>query len=82
MVFVPAHESKQAAQVIASLQGAPVLTIGESEGFAERGGLVNFTIDQNRLHFEINFDAVRQTPLTISSRLLALAKIVRDPPHP
>ena len=82
VVFVPAPESKQSAKVIASLQGSPVLTVGETPGFAERGGLINFTVLQNRLHFEINLDAVRQTSLTISSRVLALAKIVRDPSQP
>lgn len=82
MVFVPAPESRQTAKVIASLQGTTVLTVGETEGFAERGGIINFTIYENRLHFEINLDAVRQTRLTISSRVLALARIVRDPPHP
>ena len=82
MVFVPTMESKQAAGIIESLKGAPVLTIGETKGFAERGGIINFTIDQNKLHFEINLDAAQQTPLRISSRVLALARIVRAPPQP
>ena len=82
MVFVPAPESKQAASIIDSLRGSSVLTIGETKGFAERGGIINFTIEKNKLHFEINLDAVKQTPLTISSKVLAIAKIVRDPPHP
>jgi hypothetical protein len=82
MVFVPALQSKQAASVIDSLRGSPVLTIGETKGFAERGGIINFIIEQNKLHFEINLNAAKQTPLSISSKVLALARIVRDPPHP
>jgi len=81
IVFVPAQESKQAADVIEGLKGTAVLTIGESQGFAERGGIVNFTVQQSKLRLEVNLDAARQTPLTISSRVLALAKIVRGPPH-
>jgi hypothetical protein len=81
MVFVAAQESKQAAGVIGELKGAAILTIGESQGFAEQGGIVNFTVQQSKLHLEVNLDAARQTPLTISSRVLALARIVRGPPH-
>ena len=82
MVFVPAPEWKQEARVIDNVRGASVLTVGETKGFAERGGIINFTIDRNKLRFAINLDAAKQTPLTISSKVLALAKIVRDPPHP
>jgi hypothetical protein len=64
------------------LRGSSVLTIGETKGFAQRGGIINFTIEKNKLHFEINLDAAKQTPLTISSKVLAIAKIVRDAPHP
>ena len=82
MVFVPAPQSKQAASIIEGLRGSPVLTIGETKGFALRGGIINFTIEQGKLHFEINLDAAQQTPLTISSKVLALAKIIREPAHP
>jgi len=82
MVFVPASESKQTPGIIDGLRGSSVLTIGETKGFVERGGIINFTIEQNKLHFEINLDAARQSPLVISSKVLALARIVRDPRHP
>ena len=81
MVFVTAPESRQVASIVDSLKGSYVLTIGETKGFAERGGIINFTIEENKVHFEINLDAAKRTPLTISSKVLALARIVRDPPH-
>lgn len=81
MVFVTAPESRQVARIVNSLKGSSVLTIGETKGFAERGGIINFTIEENKLHFEINLDATKRTPLRISSKVLALARIVRDPPH-
>jgi hypothetical protein len=81
MVFATAPESRQVASIVDSLKGSSVLTIGETKGFAERGGIINFTIEENKLHFEINLDAAKRTPLRISSKVLALARIVRDPPH-
>ena len=82
MVFVPASEAKYGPGIINALKGSSILTVGESKGFAERGGIINFTIEQSKLHFEINLDAAQRTPLTISSKVLALARIVRNPAHP
>lgn len=77
ILFVPESEARRLAQILESLGDAPVLTIGESEGFARRGGIINFFTDQNRVRFEINPDAAKRARLTISSKLLNLARIVR-----
>lgn len=82
MVFVPASERKQTEKLLAALKGSSTLTVGETQGFADLGGIINLTLDQNKLRFEVNLDAAMQTQLKISSKLLALAKIVkvgRDP---
>ena len=60
------------------LQDQPVLIVGESDGFAALGGSVNFIVEANKIRFEINVDAAKQHQLKISSKLLALAKIVQD----
>jgi len=44
--------------------------------FAERGGVIRFTLEDNRVRFEVNVDAAHQADLNISSRLLTLAKII------
>lgn len=77
MIFVRASEKKTAGRILAALKGASTLTVGESKGFADMGGVVNITLDENKLRFEINLDAAVQTRLKISSKLLALAKIVK-----
>jgi YfiR/HmsC-like len=63
---------------IERLRDLPVLIVGESTGFAQRGGAVNFFIEANKIRFEINVDAARQRGLQISAKLLALAKIVGE----
>jgi hypothetical protein len=68
----PHHER----QVLESLRGKPVLIVGESSGFAARGGCVNFYIESNKIRFEINLEAAKQQQLRMSAKLLALAKIV------
>lgn len=67
-------EEKTAA--IQHTRGKPVLLVGEEPGFAERGGTINFFLEENRIRFEINTEVARQNQLKISSKLLSLAKIV------
>jgi hypothetical protein len=66
--------------VIRMLRWLPILTIGETPGFAERGGIIRFTLEDNRVRLEANVEAARQANLTISSRLLTLARIIQQPP--
>jgi len=51
--------------------------VGGSEGFAMRGGIINFTIEGGNIHFEIRLAAER-AGLKISSRLLSLARVVTE----
>jgi hypothetical protein len=62
--------------VLHSLKGMPILTIGETPGFAKRGCIINLIVEDNKVRFEVNLDAAKQADLTVSSRLLALAKII------
>ena len=57
------------------------LTVGETEGFAVRGGIINLTAEGNKLHFEVNLLAAERAGLKISAKMLALAKIVNDENH-
>ncbi len=63
-------------KIISKVSGKPVLTIGETKKFTELGGVINFFLKNNRLHFEINTNAAEKQGLKMSSRLLDLAVIV------
>lgn len=76
ILFVSASETPHLDEVIQSAKGLPILTIGETPGFAVRGGIINLTLEGNKVRFEVNIDAAKQANLSISSRLLALARIV------
>ena len=81
MVFIPVTEKSQAARIVSGLKGSSTLTVGEIEGFAVQGGIINLTIEENKLHFEVNPLAAERAGLKISSKLLSLAKIVTDNQH-
>jgi len=76
ILFISSSEKEHVADVINMVKWLPILTIGETPGFAARGGIINLTLEDNKVRFEVNIGAAKQANLNISSRLLALAKIV------
>lgn len=79
IVFVSSSEMARLVEAIHSVKGMPILTIGEIPGFAKRGGIINLVLEDNKVHFEVNVEAAKEADLNISSRLLALARIVPEP---
>jgi hypothetical protein len=82
LVFVSAADDKRLPEVLISLKDASAIVVGETEGFAERGGGIQFFLEDNRLRFAVNVDAAQRARLKVSSKLLALARIVHDEGRP
>lgn len=59
------------------LKNHSVLTIGETDGFLENGGIINFIVQGKKIRFEINNEAAAKARLVISSKLLRLASNVK-----
>jgi hypothetical protein len=78
MLFISSSEKNNVAQIIESLAGIHILTVGDTAGFAQRGVIINFYMERNKVHFEINILAANRAGLKISSKLLNLARIVYD----
>ncbi|HEV2491852.1 MAG TPA: YfiR family protein [Terriglobia bacterium] len=78
IVFITRDAKKRTASIVARLKGSRVLTVGEAQGFAAQGGVIGFVVEGNRVRFEINRQAAKDTGLKISSKLLALARIVKE----
>lgn len=62
-------------QVFVEIKKMPLLSIGDSEEFVAQGGMVGLENVNNKMTLHVNISAVREANLTISSRLLSLAKI-------
>ena len=76
IVFVSHSESKRYASLLKTLEGASVLTVGETPDFLAAGGAVSFSIQREALQFEIDLLHANKAHLRISSRLLVLARRV------
>jgi len=81
IVFVPVTEKNQSDRILRGLEGSRTLTVGETEGFALLGGIINLTVEDNKVHFEINRLAADRAGIKIGSRLLSIAKIVKEQDH-
>lgn len=78
LVFLDASEDRRLSEVLDSTKGRSELVVGEGSDFARRGGDVQFFLENSHVHFAINVDAIQRSGLTVSSRLLALARVVHD----
>ncbi|HXX19525.1 MAG TPA: YfiR family protein [Candidatus Acidoferrum sp.] len=78
IVFISASEKTRLSEILAALQGANTLIVGDTDRFADSGGTIQFMLEQNHVRFAINTDAAESAGLRISSRLLALSKIVHS----
>jgi len=76
ILFIGSSERKHLRAIFADLRMTGVLTVGETEGFATQGGIVNFKLEDGRVRLEINIEAASQAKLRISSKVLNLAQIV------
>jgi hypothetical protein len=76
VLFISQSEAKRLDQVLSSLKGRNILTVGDFEGFARRGGMILFVTDENRIRLKINVEAAKAANLAISSKLLRPADIV------
>ncbi len=73
VVFMPKTSKMQA--YIRAAAGTPTLMVGETDDFINLGGMINFTLEQGKVRFEINRAAAERAKLRISSRLLLLARL-------
>lgn len=76
MLFISTSEKDRLPEILEKIKNRPVLTIGEMEGYAASGGMINFSVIKNKIRFEINIDVAKRSGLQISSKLLRLAKII------
>jgi len=76
ILFVSGSESGRLKAIFAALRGRSILTVGDTEGFALQGGIVQFFTDRNRVRLRINLDAAKAAGLVISSKLLRTVEVI------
>jgi hypothetical protein len=78
VLFISSSENPRLKQILATLADASVLTVSDLPQFTQRGGMVQFVLEGNRIRFEVNLATARHAGLTLSSELLKVAVNARS----
>jgi len=81
ILFISDAESSRMSGILNKARLLPILTVGEDAAFAQNGGMINFVLKNGNVRLEIDLAAARKAGLTIHSRLLAVADVVRGKPE-
>jgi hypothetical protein len=76
VLYVSRSEAGRMADIVAAVKGRSILTVGDADGFADHGGVIQFMTQENRIRLRINLAAARAANLTISSKLLRPATVI------
>ncbi len=80
ILFVSRSERQKLGQILGRREVTCALTVGESDEFVQRGGMINFRIKDKRVVFEISQVAAERAGLKISSQLLKLGIVINPEP--
>lgn len=81
MLFVPQSVSSDQLTAIHQDGKDTVLMVGETDDFIAQGGHIQFFIENNKVRFAFHSKLANNSELKVSSKLLALAKIIDAPPR-
>jgi hypothetical protein len=79
VLFISDVEPDELKSLLLIARNQPVLTVGETDGFARQGGILQFTQRRGRVHFVINRFVLHLGDLHIDTRLLELATVIDSP---
>jgi hypothetical protein len=78
LLFVTERQPQRFAATLEAARRLPILVVSDVEQSAKHGVTIELFQENGRLRFAINIDAMERSLVKVSSRLLTLAKIVRD----
>jgi YfiR/HmsC-like len=79
ILLITFQDKERISQILRWVQSSTVLTVGQSSEFTHLGGMINLVRNDSTLELEINPRAAEAAGLKISSRLLAVSRVVALP---
>jgi len=76
VMYVAGSESRRVSAIAKALATQAILTVSDSEGFIDEGGMIGLVAQDDRYVFEVNLDAARGAGLTLGTPMLRLARRV------
>jgi len=82
VLYISSSEESRLREVLAALDRSSILTVSDIPQFSQRGGMIQFVQESNKVRFEVNLASAVAAGLTLSSELLKVAVTVRNVPQP
>ena len=78
ILYIGPGEAGKLKEINQALKGAPVLTVSEIDGFAEKQGMVGFILTENKVKLAVNIPEINKNGLRANAQLLEIAsKVVK-----
>ncbi len=77
VLYISHSEEFHAREIVDSLKQRSILTVADADGFGNAGVMIRFATEKKRIRLKIDVEAAKKAELTISSKLLRLADIVK-----
>jgi hypothetical protein len=78
IAYIGRLHSQSLQDALAAVQGRPVLTVTDSDTAVDNGSIMQFVIEGGHVRFDIDNLAAARNHLSISSKLLNLAAVVKN----
>lgn len=78
LLFVSRTAKANWPDTLKKVAGRPVLLVGERDGFAQHGGMMNLLVNGDAVRCEVNLRRAQRASLKLSGRLVNVARLVRD----
>jgi len=76
ILFISASEQGREAVIFAAIEDRSIVTVGEVEGFATKGGMFNYVARGTKVKFQLNRSVAEARGVGVSARLIKLAELV------
>ena len=76
VLFVGTVAHEPLARIMQRVGGSGALTVGETHGFFDLGGIIRLDVEDGKVRFDVNAGRADEAGLRVSSQLLKLARDV------
>lgn len=76
MLYIPKYSRRRFKKVMSYVKNLPILTVGDTENYENRGVMINLFPSGGNIRFNVNYHAAQQSGITITSHILKQARKV------
>jgi len=74
MLYINSTDKEMVRTILNAVSDKNILTVSDDPSFNKLGGIIRFYTEDNKIRFQINLSRSKEAKLSISSKLLSVAK--------